>query len=63
MSRDHGTFSGILVSGIIGGAIFPLIIGIIADFAGLKVGITLLLIPLLFILSIGFWSRPLVNNK
>ena len=63
MSNNHGAFSGILVSGIIGGAVFPLIIGIVADFAGLKVGITLLLIPLLFILSIGFWSRPLVNNK
>ena len=63
MSKDHGAFSGILVSGIIGGAVFPLIIGIVADFAGLKVGITLLLIPLLFILSIGFWSSPLVNNK
>ncbi|RPG55201.1 MAG: MFS transporter [Flavobacteriales bacterium] len=63
MSKNHGAFSGILVSGIIGGAVFPLIIGILADFAGLKVGMTLLLIPLLFILSIGFWSRPLVNNK
>ena len=63
MSNNHGAFSGILVSGIIGGAVFPLIIGILADFAGLKVGMTLLLIPLLFILSIGFWSRPLVNNK
>ncbi len=63
MSENHGTFSGILVSGIIGGAFFPLIIGILADFAGLKVSLTLLLIPLLFILSIGFWSRPLVNNK
>ena len=63
LSKNHGAFSGILVSGIIGGAVFPLIIGILADFAGLKVGMTLLLIPLLFILSIGFWSRPLVNNK
>jgi FHS family L-fucose permease-like MFS transporter len=63
MSKNHGAFSGILVSCIIGGAVFPLIIGILADFAGLKVGMALLLIPLLFILSIGFWSRPLVNNK
>ena len=62
-SKNHGAFSGILVSGIIGGAFFPLIIGIIADFTGLKIGITLLLIPLLFILSIGFWSSPLINNK
>ena len=62
-SKDHGTFSGILVSGIIGGAVIPLIIGILADFIGLKFGMIVLLIPLLFILSIGFWSSPLVNNK
>ena len=62
-SKDHGAFSGILVSGIIGGAVIPLIIGILADFIGLKFGMIILLIPLLFILSIGFWSSPLVNNK
>jgi len=62
-SKDHGAFSGILVSGIVGGAIIPLIIGILADFIGLKFGMTVLLIPLLFILTIGFWSSPLINNK
>ena len=62
-SKDHGAFSGILVSGIIGGAVIPLIIGILADFIGLKFGMTVLLIPLLFILTIGFWSSPLINNK
>ena len=62
-SKDHGAFSGILVSGIIGGAVIPLIIGILADFVGLKFGMTILLIPLLFILTIGFWSSPLINNK
>ena len=62
-SKNHGAFSGILVSGIIGGAVIPLIIGILADFIGLKFGMTVLLIPLLFILTIGFWSSPLINNK
>ena len=62
-SKNHGAFSGILVSGIIGGAVIPLIIGILADFIGLKFGLTVLLIPLLFILTIGFWSSPLINNK
>ena len=62
-SKDHGAFSGILVSGIIGGAVIPLIIGILADFIGLKFGMIVLLIPLLFILTIGFWSSPLINNK
>ena len=62
-SKNHGAFSGILVSGIIGGAVIPLIIGILADFIGLKFGLMVLLIPLLFILTIGFWSSPLINNK
>tara|TARA_E500000331_G_scaffold270103_1_gene261638 strand:- start:14 stop:241 length:228 start_codon:yes stop_codon:yes gene_type:complete len=62
-SKHHGAFSGILVTGIIGGAVFPLIIGIFGDFAGLKLSMTILLLPLLFILTIGFWSNPLINNK
>tara|TARA_S200000501_G_scaffold344317_1_gene355984 strand:- start:78 stop:722 length:645 start_codon:yes stop_codon:yes gene_type:complete len=62
-SKHHGAFSGILVTGIIGGAVFPLIIGILGDFAGLKLSMTILLLPLLFILTIGFWSNPLINNK
>ena len=62
-SKHHGAFSGILVTGIIGGAVFPLMIGILGDFAGLKLSMTILLLPLLFILTIGFWSNPLINNK
>ena len=63
ISKYHGFFSGILVTGIIGGAVFPLIIGILGDFAGLKVSMAILLFPLLFILTIGFWSNPIINNR
>ncbi len=62
-SKYHGVFSGILVTGIIGGAVFPLIIGILGDFVGLKLSMTILLFPLLFILTIGFWSNPIINNR
>lgn len=34
--RHHGTFSGLLCTGIVGGAVVPLIIGALADVAGLR---------------------------
>ena len=60
---NHGSFSGILVTGIIGGAFIPLVVGVIGDSFGLKTGMLFLVITLLFILSIGFWAKPLINNK
>jgi len=61
--ENHGSFSGILVTGIVGGAIFPFIVGSIGDLLGLKIGMSILFLALLYIFSIGFWARPLVNNK
>ena len=63
VSDSHGSFSGILVTGIIGGAFIPFIVGAIGDVFGLKTGLLFLIITLLFILSIGFWAKPLINNK
>src|SRR5690606_18886528 len=60
---NHGTLSGILCSGIIGGAIVPLIVGVIGDVVGLRGGMMFLYLTLGFILSIGFWAKPLVDNK
>ena len=61
--REHGTFSGILCTGIIGGAIVPAVIGWMADYIGLKFGMMFLYLPLGYILSIGFWAKPLIKNK
>ena len=61
--ENHGSFSGILVTGIVGGAILPFIIGGVGDIFGLKIGMSVLFITLLYIFSIGFWAKPLVNNK
>jgi MFS transporter, FHS family, L-fucose permease len=62
VAEYHGSFSGILSTAIIGGAIVPLIIGRIGDYAGLRAGACFLYITFGFIFSIGFWANPLVNN-
>jgi fucose permease len=63
VKEHHGSFSGIIVTGIIGGAIVPLIIGWIGDGAGLRVGMFFLYLTMGYILSIGFWARPFITNK
>ncbi len=63
VKMHHGAFSGILCSGIFGGALVPLIIGWLGDFFGLRIAMLFLLITLGYILSISFWAKPLINNK
>ena len=63
VTEHHGSFSGILVTGIAGGAILPLIVGGLGDLFGLRPAMYFLFIGLAFIGSIGFWSSPLVNNQ
>jgi fucose permease len=60
--HHHGTFSGILCTGIAGGAVVPLIIGGLGELVGLRLAMLFLLITLGYIFSIGLWARPLVNN-
>lgn len=63
VSEHHGSVSGILVTGIAGGAIMPLIVGSLGDFFGLRIGMMFLYITFAYILSIGFWAKPLISNK
>jgi FHS family L-fucose permease-like MFS transporter len=63
MDEHHGSFSGILVTGIIGGAIVPLIVGWLGDHIGLRNGMCFLYLTMGFILSIGFWAKPIITNK
>jgi hypothetical protein len=62
-TRHHGTFSGILCAGIAGGAVVPLIVGGLGEFVGLQLAMLFLFVPLGYILSIGLWAKPLVNNE
>ena len=63
LEEHHGAFSGILLTGIIGGAVIPLIIGAIGDHFGLRTGMFFLYITLGYILSVGFWAKPIIKNK
>lgn len=60
--RYHGTFSGILCTGIAGGAVVPLVIGGLAEWVGLQFGMLTLFITLGYIFSVGIWAKPLINN-
>ena len=60
--HHHGTFSGILCTGIVGGAVVPLIIGGIAELTGLRMAMITLFITLGYILGVGIWANPLINN-
>jgi fucose permease len=62
LAEHHGSFSGILCTGIIGGAVLPLLVGQLGKFAGLRVGMHLTFLTLAYLLSIGLWARPLVDN-
>ena len=59
----HGSFAGILMTGICGGAIIPLIVGVLGDHFTLKYGMLFLYVTFGFILSIGIWAKPLINNS
>lgn len=61
--KNHGSFAGILMTGIIGGAIVQLLIGMLSDMFSLKLGMLVVFICLGYILSIGVWAKPLVSNK
>lgn len=63
VEENHGSFSGILVTGIFGGAVVPLIVGSLGDVFGLRNGMLFLFITFGYILSIGLWARPIITNK
>jgi len=61
--EHHGSFAGILMTGIAGGAVVPLIVGWLGDHVGLRSGMLFLYLTLGYILSVGIWARPIVTNK
>ncbi len=63
LDKHHGSFSGILCTAIVGGAVVPLAIGWLGDLAGLRFGMLFLYVTLGYIFSIGFWAKPLIKNR
>lgn len=62
VSEYHGAFAGILSTGIMGGAVVPVIIGRIGDVVGLRAGVSFLYLTFGFVLAVGFWARPIISN-
>lgn len=63
VSEHHGSFAGILVTGIIGGAIVQILIGGLGNIIGLRAGMCFLYLTFGYMLAIGFWAKPLITNK
>jgi len=62
VTRYHGSFSGILCTAIAGGAMFSLLIGKLKDLMGLQAGMMILYVPMIYIISLSFWAKPIVRN-
>jgi fucose permease len=60
--RHHGTFSGILCTGIAGGAVVPLLIGQLGGVFGLRMGMVFLYITIGYLFSMGIWAKPIISN-
>jgi fucose permease len=63
VKKHHGSFAGILMTGIAGGAVVQVLIGGLSDLTSLKIGMLFLFVTLGYILSISFWAKPIINNK
>jgi fucose permease len=61
--RHHGAFSGVLCTGILGGAVVPLLVGLLGDVIGLRAAMCTVFLTLAYILSVSAWARPLVRNE
>ena len=61
--RNHSVFTGILLTGIVGGAIFPFLIAGLGQLFNLKVGMHIILIGLVYLSYVAFTAKPLVSNK
>jgi len=62
VAEYHGAFTGILSTGIMGGAVIPLIIGRVGDHFGLRTGMSLLYLTFGCVTTVGFWAKPLITN-
>jgi FHS family L-fucose permease-like MFS transporter len=62
VAEYHGSFTGILTTGIMGGAVVTVVIGDIGDHLGLRTGMALLYLTFGYVWSVGFWAKPLISN-
>lgn len=62
VSSHHGSFAGILMTGVAGGAVVQILIGGISDLISLKAGMLFLFVTMGYILGISYWAKPIISN-
>jgi MFS transporter, FHS family, L-fucose permease len=63
VAKHHEVLSGLMFTASLGGALGPVIVGSMGDMFGLRISFNFLFLPLLIVLSVAFWAKPLVMNK
>jgi MFS transporter, FHS family, L-fucose permease len=63
LEEHHGSFAGILCTGIAGGAAVPWIIGGLSELFELRFAMLFLLITFGYVFSVGIWAKPIILNK
>lgn len=63
LEKHHGSFAGILCTGIIGGAVMIPLVGKLGDLFGLRFGILAICVTLGYMIFIALWAKPLINNE
>ena len=63
VSKHHGSFAGILMTGIMGGAVVQLLIGFLSDLTSLRIGMLFVFVALAYIFSLSIWAKPIIKNK
>jgi len=58
-----GALSGILCTGIFGGALLPLVVGSVADLSNFRVAFIIVFIALSYIAYVAIQFQPLIENK
>jgi fucose permease len=63
VTKHHEVLSGFMFTASVGGALGPVVVGFMGDLFGLRLSLNFLFLPLLIVLSVAFWAKPLVANK
>jgi fucose permease len=63
VNKNHETLTGCMFTATIGGALGPFIIGSLGDRWGLHTSLHYIYLPLLVVLSVAFWAKPLISNR
>jgi fucose permease len=63
LDEHHGSFAGILCTGIVGGAAVPWIIGGLSEIFELRFAMLFLALTFGYMFSIGIWAKPIISNK